>query len=386
MTEKLFYTDVHTTSFTASVLSCEKADDGSFSIVLDRTAFFPEEGGQKADRGTLDQEPVLDVRIKEDTIYHKLAVPLTPGSCVTGEVDWDRRFDFMQQHTGEHIISGLVQSRYGFHNVGFHLGDEEVTLDFDGVLTLTQLRGIEQEANAIITQNLPVLISFPTSDELALLSYRSKIEIEGDVRIVEIPGCDICACCAPHLDFTGQIGLIKITAVQKHRGGIRVNILCGRRAIADYTQKQDSVFAISVLLSAKPDSVAGFTSRLKEENQKQKNRLIAMQKQLLEFQIQAVPKDQEDVLLFLEDLDTPAMRSAVNLLCAKRSGYCAVFVGNDETGYSYILGSQRKDCLAARQLLSDRLNAKGGGSERMIQGSLKASQAAVLCLFSQPIA
>lgn len=377
MTKKIFYENPHQTEFTAKVLTCAQSDDGNYIVTLDKTAFFPEEGGQNADSGTLGSAEVLDVQIKDDVIYHKLPVSFTPGDTVIGCVDWAKRFDYMQQHSGEHLISGLVNRYYGFHNVGFHLGDEEVTLDFDGVLTLEELRKIETEANQAIALDIPVLISFPSKEELATLNYRSKIEIEGDVRIVVFPGYDVCACCAPHVDTTGQIGLVKVTNVQKHRGGVRVNILCGMRAIADYTQKQDSVSSISVQLSSKPEAVADAVARLKEENFKQKNRMIALQQQLLQLQLSIIPAEQENVVLFFEDLDTPAMRDAVNTLCEAHPGYCAVFKGSDEDGYQYILGSLHKNCKEASTELAAKFSARGGGSERMVQGSLHAEKSSI---------
>lgn len=389
-TIKIYYEDVHQTEFEARVLSCKEAPDGTFEVILDRTAFFPEEGGQNADSGRILEkasgtEPleVLDVQIREETIVHKLGSALQTGSEITGQVDWQKRFDYMQQHSGEHLISGLVNRHYGYHNVGFHLGDEEVTLDFDGVLTLEELRQIETEANRAVTEDIPVCIRFPSKEELTAMDYRSKIELEGEVRIVEFPGYDVCACCAPHVDSTGQIGLIKVVGVQKHRGGVRVNILCGMRALADYTRKQDSVSSISVQLSAKPEAVADAVARLKEENLRQKNRMIALQQQLLSCRLDAVSKEQENVLLFFEDLDTAAMRDAVNTLCETHRGYCAVFAGNDGDGYRYILGSQVKNCRDASALLTEKFAARGGGSERMVQGSLNAPEKAIRENFSR---
>lgn len=380
-TKKLYYEDVHQTEFEAVVVACQETAEGTFEVVLDQTAFFPEEGGQNADSGWIAEKTpsarsleVLDVQIRDETIVHTLGCPLKAGVKVTGEVNWQKRFDYMQQHSGEHLISGLVNRHYGYNNVGFHLGDEEVTLDFDGILTLEELRRIEAEANQAVARDIPVFIHFPPKEELTAMCYRSKIELEGEVRIVEFPGYDVCACCAPHVDSTGQIGLIKVTGVGKHRGGVRVNILCGTRALADYTKKQDSVSSISVLLSAKPEAVADAVKRLQEENLRQKNRMIALQQQLLTLQLDKIPKEQENVLLFFEDLDTPAMRNAVNTLCETHDGYCGVFTGNDQDGYQYILGSRTKNCRTASALLTEKFAARGGGSERMVQGSLKASK------------
>lgn len=377
--EKIFYTDTHMVDFEAKVTECIPKENGQYSVVLDRTAFFPEEGGQGADRGTLGGLAVLDVQIRKDVIYHTLQEPLQPGITIKGHVDWAQRFDYMQQHSGEHIVSGLVHSRYGYDNVGFHLGKEEVTLDFNGSLTLDEMREIELEANRVIWQNLPVKVSFPSRDILSQMDYRSKIELNGDVRIVEIPGVDTCACCAPHVETTGQIGLLKVTNVQSHRGGVRVNILCGERALHNYSMHQDSVAAISSLLSAKQEEVAGAVLRLKEESQQRKARANELQAQLLTLQTAALPspEQQSHVILFTGELDNIALRNTVNSLCEKYDGYCSVFSGREETGYRFIIGSSSLDCRKAAALLKEKCSAKGGGTAPMIQGSVKASEAII---------
>ena len=191
---------------------------------MDQTAFFPEGGGQAGDSGFLEDVEIFDTHEKQGIVWHYAKAPLDPGAQVLGRIDWDKRFSRMQQHSGEHIVSGLVHARFGYDNVGFHLGEQEVTLDFNGNITKEELVEIELEANKAVFANLPVQISFPSREELAFLEYRSKIEIEGQVRIVTIPGIDVCACCAPHVKLTGEIGLIKLTGVQSHRGGVRVNI------------------------------------------------------------------------------------------------------------------------------------------------------------------
>ena len=382
---KLFYEDITMTDFTATVLSCEPATDGKqYRILLDATAFFPEEGGQSADKGTLNGLPVLNVQIKDDLIYHYLEQPLEPGTSVTGHVDWKQRFDFMQQHSGEHIVSGLVHERFGYNNVGFHLSNNEVTLDFNGELTPAQVREIELRANEIIYQNLPVEISYPSKEELASLSYRSKIEIEGQVRIVTIPGVDVCACCAPHVGRTGEIGMIKITNCQSHRGGVRLNILCGARALADYNKKQDSVTAVSVALSAKQDLISDAVLKIKDDMLRQQERINALQAQLLELSVSALPapSECEHAVLFVDKMDTIAIRNTVNTLAERYSGYCAVFSGDEETGYSFIVGSKNKDCKELAQILRNELGAKCGGNTPMIQGSVTATQNKIQTIFS----
>lgn len=371
--KKLFYIDTHILDFTATVTEClPDKEPGICLLVLDQTAFFPEEGGQAADKGTIDGYEVLDVQIKKGLLYHRIAnASFTIGQTVTGHVDWQQRFDFMQQHSGEHIISGLLHSHYGFNNVGFHLGTSEVTLDFNQSISMEQLRKIETEANHIVWQNLPVKATFPSKEILETLEYRSKIEILEDLRIVEIPGVDICACCAPHVAQTGEIGMIKITNVQSHRGGMRINILCGGRALADYTAKQESASAISALLSAKQDRLVEGVRKLQEDILLLKQKTNLLSQQLLQGKLASLPApaDQPNPLLFIELDNTVAIRNAVNDLCQKYDGYCAIFNGSDETGYQFIIGSSSKDCRELANKMRAILGAKGGGTAPMIQGS-----------------
>lgn len=377
---KLFYEDIHITEFDATVTECIYDDKTkNYKVILDRTAFFPEEGGQVADKGSLNGHPVLDVQIKNDIISHIMTEAIPTGTTVHGEVDWAQRFDFMQQHSGEHIVSGLVHKHFGYDNVGFHLGLQEVTLDFNGELNLEQLREIEQEANEAVWQNLPINITYPESEELKLLTYRSKLDLTENVRIVEIPGIDVCACCAPHCETTGQIGLIKITNVQNHRGGIRVNILCGGRAVADYTEKQNSVSNISVQLSAKQNLVSDAVSKLKEDNLRLKELGNTLQAQLLNYMVQQLPTpdESENAILFVEIMNEIAIRNVVNELVNAYSGYVAAFAGNDTDGYRFIIGSNNKDCRELANSLRQNFQAKGGGTAPMIQGTVHADKAAL---------
>ena len=373
---KLFYQDTHMTTFEARVTDCSVQADGLCRIVLDQTAFFPEEGGQSADAGTLDGQKVLDVQIQDNIIYHIIDTPLDVGSIVTGEVDWTQRFDYMQQHSGEHILSGLIHKHFGYDNVGFHLGQEEVTMDFNGSLSMTHLRDLETEANRIIWKNLPVIATFPSKEHLEQLDYRSKLELSEDIRIVEIPGVDLCACCAPHVDHTGQIGLLKVTGLQSHRGGVRINILCGERALRYVTIHQDSVTNISQQLSVKQELVAEGVQHLKEENLKLRERLNLLQAQLLEASTALLPSPdkQKHVILFTGDLDNIALRNTVNSLCEKYEGYCCLFSGSEENGYRFIIGSASLDCRTAAALLREQLQAKGGGTAPMVQGSITAAK------------
>lgn len=380
-TYKLYDTDSHLTRCEATVLGCEfDTARNAYAVILDQTVFFPEGGGQFADLGYIteqeDSAAVLDVQISEDLIMHYIDKPLTVGTKVTCEIDFARRFDFMQQHSAEHILSGLVYRNLGYHNVGFHLGLTETTLDFDGPLTSEQLIWLEEEANKAVWQNIAFEITFPDSDTLATLDYRSKKELSGEVRIVTLPGYDMCACCAPHVHHTGEIGLVKIIGAMAHRGGMRLTILCGNRALQDYQTKQTSVEQISALLSAKQPEVAAAVVRTKEDQQALIYRINDLQKMVLEAELRSLPAPDttEDVFLFQKELDTKAIRNAVNDLCIRYTGYCGIFVGTDETGYSFVLGSATKDCRKAAALLREAFCAKGGGSEKMVQGSVRATE------------
>ncbi len=383
--EKLFYEDVFTLDFEATVEECVPEEvSGGYLIVLNRTAFFPEEGGQPADTGTLNDMPVLDVQIKNDIIYHRMEQSMEIGSTVNGHVDWERRFDFMQQHTGEHIVSGLLHKYFDCTNVGFHLGLTEVTMDFDKVITMEQLRAIEQEANLVIWRNLPVYSYFPTDEELELLEYRSKIEIDGPVRIVQIPGVDICACCAPHVEQTGEIGMIKITGVQNHRGGVRVNLLCGQRALQDYTTKQNSVTDVSVLLSAKPDEIASAVQKHMEDTLKLKDTINSLSNQLLQLQVNVLPPAEtcEHPFLFTQLSNPIAVRNTVNELTKRYPGYCTILAGDDTDGYRFIIGSSQLDCRDMANMLREHFEAKGGGTAPMVQGTVNASRSKLTDFFN----
>ena len=388
--KKLYYEDVHMTEFEATVTECTYDEKKKvYKIVLDQTAFFPEEGGQVADKGTLSfvqgmgLEPtslsLLDAHIKQDIIYHYVEKEIPVGTIVKGNVDWEQRFDFMQQHSGEHVISGLVNKQYGFDNVGFHLGLQEVTLDFNGVLTLEELREIETKANEAIWKNIPINIAFPSSEELSALEYRSKLDLTENVRIVTIPGYDTCACCAPHVDTTGQIGMIKITNVQSHRGGIRVNILCGNRALKDYTVKQNNAATISAALSVKQDLIADGVDRLKEENFKQKEVMNRLQATILKNMADNLPTPDESnhAILFVEPMDDIAIRNLINELVPKYTGYVGVFWGNNTDGYRYIVGSSTLDCRELATALREKFGAKGGGKAPMIQGNVLTTKAQI---------
>ena len=276
----------------------------------------------------------------------------------------------MQQHTGEHIVSGIVNRHFGYRNVGFHLGNEAVTMDYDGPLSKEQLRMIEREANQAVAEDIPIEVLYPTQTELDTITYRSKIEIEGQVRIVRIPGYDTCACCAPHVRTTGAIGIIKLTGAIHYKGGMRVNMLCGFRALKDYNRKEESVAAISGRLSAKQEDVVQAVCRLETEIAEQKEKIKRLQEQYLKLRLCEVTPDTPAVFLFEEELDPAAMRRFVNDAMEITEGICGVFVGSDKAGYRYVLGSTGRNITALAKEMNQVCSGKGGGKPPMVQGSL----------------
>lgn len=373
MTEKLFYEDSHLKQFTAVVQECLKSGD-RYQVVLNRTAFFPEGGGQYADTGMLEAVHVLDVQEKDGTIYHLTDGELIPGTEVTGRIDWEERFMKMQQHTGEHIVSGLVHARFGYRNVGFHLGTTDCTMDFSGEIKKEERLEIELEANKAVIQNLDVIVTYPSVEELESLEYRSKIEIEGQVRIVTIPGYDVCACCAPHVSKTGEIGQIKLTNVQRYKGGVRVTMLCGFRALADYNRKLQAARQISAALCAKEDETAEAVVHLQEECAQWKQRVLNLQKDLLSYKAKAVDDTEDAVCLFEPELEGEAPRFLMNQVLDAGHGVCAVFSGGKDENYRYVIGSRQLDLRKLVKELNMEFQGRGGGKPEMVQGSLHGKQ------------
>lgn len=369
MTKKLFYEDSDTKIFSAKVLEC-RAAGGQYQVVLDQTAFFPEGGGQYADTGELNDVTVTDVQEKNGVIYHMTEAAFEPGSIVTGRIDWPERFMKMQQHTGEHIVSGLVHARFGYRNVGFHLGSTDCTMDFNGEITKEELLEIEFQANEALVQNLDVEVTYPSEEELKGLEYRSKIEIEGQVRIVTIPGYDVCACCAPHVKRTGEIGQIKLTNVQHYKGGVRVTMLCGFRALADYNRKLQATRQISAALCAKEDETAEAVEHLQEECMKLKQNLVQLQKEILGYKAKEVAPGEEAVCLFEPELEGEAPRLLMNQVLESGHCVCAVFFGKNGGNYRYVIGSRGPGLRELVRELNETFRGRGGGKPEMVQGSL----------------
>ena len=388
MTEtiKLYDRDAYATEFEADIISCEPnmADDKRFDIILNQTLFFPEEGGQIPDMGILAGYRVVDVQIKNGVITHTVETlagdycetgkeaELAAGVHVQGKIDWQHRFYNMQQHSGEHIFSGIVHRRFGFENVGFHLSDSVVTMDFSGVISPEDIAEVEHEVNVAISKNIPIEVTYPSRDELAQLEYRSKIEIEGQVRIVTVPGYDVCACCAPHVKRTGEIGMLKVMNYQNYKGGVRVSILCGFRALEAFRQKCDIISELMGIFTTNQEAIVDNVTKLKAVNQSLKSELGTAKSALLDYKVAELPTDTDNAVLFECGIDTNTARNCVNALVEKYSGFSAFFMGNDEEGYSFIIGSKNADCNTVAAALRNKLGARGGGKPVMVQGSVKA--------------
>lgn len=370
MTEKLYELNSYCRTFTATVLACQPHGDG-YAVRLSRTAFFPEGGGQAADTGTLNGIPVTNVQIVDGDIWHYTVAPLTAGETVEGTLEWDIRFARMQHHTAEHIVCGIAHRWYGLENVGFHLGSEDVTMDLDGELTRAQLDAIEEEANRVVWQNVAVTAAIPAPEELAGLTYRSKKELEGDVRLVTIDGVDCCACCAPHVGRTGEIGVIKLLECIRWKGGVRIHLLCGGAALEDYRRRYTQSAEISAKLSVKQSDLTPAVDRLIAEKDGYKLALREANRRLADAMVAAVEPTDRPVYLIGADWDTETLRRIVNGLTARCGGLCAAYSGTDGA-YTYVLGGTDHLKEAAADM-NAALNGRGGGDARQVQGRVQAT-------------
>ena len=379
MTEKLFYLDSHLFEFEAEVLSCRAAKRG-WEVVLDRTAFFPEGGGQPYDTGAIGPARVLEVHEREGEIRHLCDRELAPGRY-TCAVDAEKRLRRMQNHSGEHIFSGLTHKKYGAENVGFHMAADCMTIDFDKELSWEELSTIEYAANETVRANIPVRTFYPSPEELAALEYRSKKELEGAVRIVEIEGVDRCACCAPHVYATGEIGLIKLLTAERHRGGVRLTLICGMDALDDYRRKLESAAAVSAMLSAKRDEIAPAVARLMEAQDRLKERASILGMRYAALRAETVAPSEGHICLFEEAMSEAAARELVNRLTEKTAGAAALFLSEGESGWRYVIGSQTLDLRALAREINAGISGRGGGSREMIQGSAAAPAAQIEAFF-----
>ncbi len=366
-TIKLFENDSYIKEFTATVVSCEEKD-GAYFIVLDQTAFFPEGGGQDADRGKINDADVLDVQIKDDIIYHKVNQSFSVNEDVRCVLDWNTRFSRMQNHTGEHIVSGVIHSMFGYNNVGFHMNDTLITLDVDGPLTEDDIKVIELKSNQAVYDNKSIKAIYPTAEELPSYDYRSKLDITEGVRLIEIEDYDLCACCAPHVTKTGEIGIIKILSFIPYKKGTRIEMICGLLAFNDYCGLHNNNKSIMNLLSAKrmetPDAVEKIHKDLgasRSENKKLLSEMAMLKMEKYTFK--------NSVCVFVDGATYDELRNCSNAL-VEEFEYCYIFSNTDSDNYIYVVSSKENSVRDNVQNLNKAFSGKGGGRDNYAQGKI----------------
>ena len=384
MTEKLYYQDPFLFSFDAVVLDITSFH-GAPAAVLDRSAFFPEGGGQPGDVGTIESVQVTDTQIEDEIIYHLIISPneLQKGSLVHCSLDGEKRFARMQAHSGEHVVSGIAHRLYGVNNVGFHMDDALMTVDFDKPLSKEDLSVIEREANACVYRDLEIRAWYPDERELASLDYRSKTEGLKNPRIVTIEGIDHCACCAVHLRSTGQIGLIKILTSASHRGGVRITLICGICAYEDYVMKHEHTLHIADLLAAKHNETDIAVEKLLNK-EKQTRWLMQQKTEQMLLYIKGITDYKCGNLLFeFSGFNPDELKTAVMILKSRCSGICAAISGDDNTGYYFAMTSDNIAVRDHSKAVTAALEGSGGGRYDVIQGRFRADRDTIRDFFDK---
>lgn len=380
-TRKLYYEDSHCRQFTARVLSCEETEKG-FAVILDATAFYPEGGGQDGDTGTLGAVRVLDTREQDGAVVHYCDGPLTEGETVEGVLDWDARFIRMQQHSGEHIVSGLIHKKYGYHNVGFHMSSDVITIDFDGIIPKADLPELERLANQAVWSDLPVKCWYPSEEELPNVFYRTKRQLPWPVRIVEFPGYDSCACCGTHVKRTGEIGLVKLFSAVKFRNGTRMEMACGKIALEMLNGAWEQNKLVSQAFSAKITETGAAAQTMNVRYENLKFRIFSLESQLFDA-ISQIYAGQKQALYFDDGLEDETVRKLADTIADKveKTGFAAVFSGEDTTGYKYCLASRKGDLRQLGKDMIKALNGRGGGKQQLQMGRVSAEREEIEAFF-----
>ncbi len=383
MTEKLYYSDSYITEFNATIIGIEAVNNKT-AIILDKSAFFPEGGGQPADTGYIENIFIYDVIEKDGIIYHftdNTDLP-SPGAAALCKIDAEKRFMRMQSHSGEHIVSGIAHSLFGADNIGFHMDDTLMTVDFNIPFTKEQLCVIEEKANECIYKNKKINTFIVTAEQAQKYEYRSKLELTDDIRLVEIENTDLCACCAPHVKYTGEIGIIKILSAVSHRGGIRITLICGKTAMKDYINKHNATMSISSQLCAKHDETAEAVAKIISANSVIKYDFSLKQKNLLEIIASDIlPGDV--IYRFYDKLSMEEIREICNFSKDKCKKLCIILSGNDESGYAYCIFSDLSELPAIVKQFNGICNGSGGGRGCMLQGKVKADKEIIIKFFKE---
>lgn len=371
--EERFYKDSYQKEIEAEVVSCIE-EKGRYAIVLSDTVFYPEGGGQPADTGTLNDKEVIDVQRVKGVVTHYLKEPLAVGEKVRGVIDWQHRFDLMQNHSGEHILSGIIHKHFGYENVGYRMKEDVIEIDLSGPLTVEDILMVEEEVNQVIFDNVEIQVSYPSREELNKIEYRSKKELNGQVRLIIIPEADICACCGTHVKRTGEIGMVKILSSIGHKGGTRLELVCGKRAYKDYVSKQDQNTKIMHLLSLKPNEIADGVKKLQEEHVDLIRKYNTMVEKSLYEKADAVAEGKDLVIDFEEDLDRTILIHFANYLLHERKAGIVAVLNYHNGAYNYIILSETLNLRNIKKDLNQKLNGKGGGKPDMIQGSFSTTK------------
>lgn len=371
MTRRLFDEDAYLSEFESKVESVKEVN-GKYEVILSQTAFFPTQGGQNHDIGTIDGIEVLDVTIKDDIITHVLKEKVIEESTVKGKVDFEHRFRNMQMHSGEHIFSGLAHKLYNAENVGFHLSDNSATIDLNIKLSEADLKKIESLVNKAIIKNIDIVATIYKNGEEKDIEYRSKKELSGDIRLVEIKDIDICACCAPHVKSTGEIQLFKITSFENYKEGVRINYLCGLRAIENYDESLENLKSISKALSVKQGDESKGVEKLLSDDRHLKDKNAFLLKKLVEKEIEKADFSKESVFILLPDYLKDFLRYAMDLAKEKSKGRIGVFCEDESHMARFLIESENEDLRELNGVLKEKYFAKGGGKPNSIQGTVES--------------
>ena len=380
-TIKLYELDGMLFAFLANIIEAKESESG-YEIILDQTAFFPEGGGQTSDTGYIGNARVKDVQIVAGEIVHFVDT-LPEATEVECKLDADERFRKMQNHLGEHLLCGAIHKLYGYENVGFHLGADYMTFDISGPMTPEQIRKAEILANRAVAENTPVRCYYP--EDISSLEYRAKsekLESVSEIRIVEVEGFDRCACCAPHLDEAGKVGLIKIVDAMKYKGGMRFSALCGFDALADYDNRLTEIRKVSALLSAKPTEIAAAVQSKLDEIGELKKSLGAMKRELNALKLNALAQTDENICVFDDSMDGNTLREFATGGMKKTSAVFAAFSGSDESGYQFVIASENIKLKSLIPTYKNVLGGKCGGSDKMLFGHAQVTKNTIEAFFA----
>ena len=366
MTERIYDNNSNIYEFEAVVTNVEEIN-GLYGICLDKTCFFPGGGGQERDFGIIDNTEVTDIYEKDGFIFHVISENKNIGQLIKGKIDFEKRFKNMQNHSGEHLVTGIIHNLYGFDNIGFHMGSECITLDINGDLTDAQLLNVEYLANKAIYENKNITVSYPSFEELKNLEYRSKLDLKENVRIVTIEDYDNCACCAPHVTKTGEIGIIKIIGKEKLKDKLRVRMLRGYDAYSDYVKKFENAQKISVLLSVKPNETFEAVDKLYKELNEKNYEITGIKRELYALKYSSLKED-GNIIVFEDDTQINELIYIANILSENNNGYICVLSEIKSGGFNYVIKNKNVNLRDKIKEINSLLNGRGGGKEEMVQG------------------